>query len=103
MRQEFVALVVPAMGLAITLAACTGGGDPVSDADIVAPVAATPGTVTRMPLLPPVPEPATSKPAADSTWSTSAPPLEYDRLYSEDEQARLQADLMAAAARARSN
>lgn len=101
-RGGIAVAIAPILGLALSLAGCAGG-DPASDADVVAPVASTPGAVSRAPLLPPVPEPAASKPATDSTWSTSSPPLEYDHLYSEDEQAKLQADLMAAAARALSN
>jgi hypothetical protein len=95
------------LALVLPLTACSAGPDAIgAQDDIVQPVAPSnqPGIVSRKPLLPPVPEASPSQPARSSdNWSTSAPPLQYDRLYSDDEQARIQADLLKAAARARAN
>lgn len=93
--------------LMLPLAACSAGPDSIgAQDDVVQPIATPnqPGTVSRKPLLPPVPE-APPAQAAQPTenWSTSAPPLQYNRLYSDDEQAKIQADLLKAAARARAN
>lgn len=96
-----------AFGLLVPLAACSAGPDAIAPQDdIVQPVETItqPGTVSRKPLLPPVPaSPAAQASPATDNWSTSAPPLQYDRLYSDDEQARIQSDLLKAAARARAN
>lgn len=96
----FFALMLP-------LSACSAGPDSIgSQDDIVQPVAPSnqPGAVSRKPLLPPVPEaPPAQAAQPGQNWSTSPPPLQYDRLYSDDEQAKIQADLLKAAARARAN
>ncbi len=104
-RRRHVAAALFALMLPLT--ACSAGPDAIgAQDDIVRPVAPSnqPGSVSRKPLLPPVPEAPPAQAAQPSeNWSTSAPPLQYDRLYSDDEQARIQADLLNAAARARAN
>jgi hypothetical protein len=60
---------------------------------------APPQTVSSMPLLPPVPEDPAKQPAAIA----DAPPLQYDRLYSDDEQVQIKSDLAAAAAGVQKN
>jgi hypothetical protein len=98
-----------AMAAYLALAGCSGGVNPdlsagqevpASDLDTAKP---PPRTVTSMPLLPPVPEPAATSapvgslpPAGDEQQS----PIPYNELYSDDEQARIRSELTAAASKA---
>lgn len=95
------------MALLLALGGCSAGPETIeAQDDIVQPLPTTtqPATVSRKPLLPPVPPAPASQPAAPGeSWATSAPPLQYDRLYSDDEQAKIQAELLKEAARARAN
>jgi len=98
--------VLPVTGLALAaslmLGGCSGGSDAMTQPTFSAPAAdldttkAPPQTVTSMPLLPPVPDDPAKQPAT----TTEAPPLQYDHLYSDDEQTKIRSDLIAAAARA---
>lgn len=97
--RRWPALII-IFGIVCVLTGCTTGPDTAAQDDIVPATTSAPSTVTRTPLLPPVPSTTTPAPATD-TWATSAPPLQYDRLYSEEEQAQIRADLQNAAARAR--
>jgi hypothetical protein len=97
-----------ALMAAICVTGCSGGVEsinqpqiaPQTDLDTAKP---PPQTVTSTPLLPPVPEPpATAAPSGGlpaQAPATSEPPLQYDQLYSDDEQLRIKADLAAAAAK----
>ena len=84
------------------LQGCSGGSDAMSrtmnsaqteDLDTAKP---PPSTVSKTPLLPPVPnQPAEQQ--ADAVIAT--PPLEYDHLYSDEDQERIRRELSAAAAK----
>jgi hypothetical protein len=95
-------VVLGLMGLVALLAGCATGPDTAAQDDIVPAAASAPAAVTRTPLLPPVPSaPAPISAPGSDTLATSAPPLQYDRLYSDEEQAQIRSDLLNAAARAR--
>lgn len=97
-----LAVMLALIGTVALVAGCSSGPDTGAQDDIVPVAAPGPSPVTRTPLLPPVPSaPAATSPPATDTWATSAPPLQYDRLYSEEEQAQIRSDLLNAAARAR--
>jgi hypothetical protein len=94
----------------LILTGCSGGADtmtqplvplPAADLDTSRP---PPTTVTSTPLLPPVPETGAGQPAATSQPSdTGEPPLQYEHLYSEEEQAKIAADLAGSGAKAQGN
>ena len=103
-----------ALAAALALSGCAGGSEamtrpvlatPTADLDTARP---PPQTVTSAPLLPPVPEAPATPTAPVDTSSTGAasetlretPPLQYDHLYSDDEQQQIKSDLVSAATKA---
>jgi hypothetical protein len=58
-----------------------------------------PQTVTSTPLLPPMPDDKPEPPAASGPAAITAP-LQYDPLYTDEEQFRIQTDLTKAATKA---
>ncbi len=93
------------LAASFVLSACSGGSEAMTQPSVPAPAAdldtakAPPRTVTSSPLLPPMP----ADNAQPSDPAAAAAPMQYEHLYSDDEQTKIQQDLIAAAARAQQN